>query len=97
MQLILESIYKYERVNHKFPERLQDLIPTYVQSIPKDWLGKELLYSTNDQDGFILSYYLRPNYGCAYNDKSRNWNCGFGDLSLSEFDQVFLGSKKQLK
>jgi len=80
VQTIINAIYEFEKINDKFPDQLYDITPTYyAKTIPKDRMGKEVFYSTDDLNGFIISYMLEPNYGCGYTNKTKIWECGFGD------------------
>ena len=70
--VIVEAIYEYKQVNHEFPERLDDLVPIYLDRVPDGFF-----YATNPLDGFVLSYRLRPNYGCGFADRSTKWECRY--------------------
>jgi len=76
---VVSAINEFEVVNQRFPDQLMDLVPNYIKSIPKDWAGHELFYSTDKVNGFNLSFQVRPNYGCGYTNKTKQWECGFGD------------------
>ena len=76
---VVSAIYKFERINQRFPDQLPDLVPSYLKSISKDWTGHELFYSTDKVNGFTLSVIIRASYGCGYTNKTKEWECGFGD------------------
>lgn len=77
--LIIDAIYEYEDIFGKFPNELDDLIPSYLDSIPTPKGGYDFFYNTNSVDGFILVYQIGPNYGCGYSDDVKDWECGYGD------------------
>jgi hypothetical protein len=77
--IIINALYKYQQDHDNFPSTLNDLVPDYLDSVPKTNGGDRFFYNTNSIDGFLLGFSVKPKFGCGYTDQSKKWECGFGD------------------
>jgi hypothetical protein len=75
---IIVALHHYEQDNNRFPASLGDLVPIYIEEIPKTSGGKEFFYSTSELRGFYLSFKVRTRYGCGFSTRLEQWECGYG-------------------
>ena len=76
---IIDALLEYERIHGTFPTRMQGLVPRFIDSIPLTISGEDYFYSTNSVDGFVLSFTVKPRFGCGYTYQAKEWECGYGD------------------
>ena len=74
---IITACEKFHTANGKFPQTLDDLVPQYMQSIPRAkncmFLGE--FWYWNPEGEPRLAWYAVPPYGRKiYNFKNRKWN-----------------------
>lgn len=73
---IIRACESYREANGSYPDRLDQLVPRYMNSIPRAkyccWLG-EFQYSPSPRS-HILRWYLIPPFGrMVYNFETRKW------------------------
>jgi len=76
---IIKALYLYKQEHDGFPKTLTDLMPKYLEKIPKTAGGQDFFYSANSVDGFFLSFEVDSRSGCGYTDKLQVWECSYGD------------------
>ena len=77
--LVVNALYIYKETYGVFPKTLKDLLPNYLQEIPKTQGGQDFFYITDSFDGFIISFKVESRLGCGYTDKLKDWDCSYGD------------------
>ena len=79
---IINALEKYKNEHGKYPQRLGELVPEYLEKDPqKDDAGEiRFIYFPAEEGG---SYYLRLSYpsffgtdDCSYTPAERKWSCG---------------------
>jgi hypothetical protein len=77
---IIVAIETYYKVNGVFPEKLELLIPAYIDELPITKDGREFKYSLNDYSGYSLLFYIpgtEDHGNCAYSHDASEWDCSF--------------------
>jgi|SRR6266571_4081595 len=78
-QPIIESLENYKANNHRYPDAISDLFPTYLTAVAEEELKQGMLqylqYRKQDE-GYKLTFtYYRPGVNiCVYQPES-NWVC----------------------
>lgn len=88
-QLIIQAIDEFVEINGFYPDKLDELIPKFINNYPKTITDQKYKYfklvsaKENEVEPYILSFELRNaiNVTCAYfpgaNEISEmNWECG---------------------
>ena len=80
-QEILDAIQRFNIDNNKFPLKLDELVPEYLNEIPITTTGQPYSYKQFDLHTFILTFRLsssqdKLNAYCAYLYSSDLWECG---------------------
>jgi len=60
--------------NYHYPKDLDELVPTYLQELPKTYNGKNFGYYTSIQDGYGVCYAL-DTVACCYRQNISFWDC----------------------
>jgi hypothetical protein len=73
---IVAAIERYYQDTGSYPESLGDLIPHYLDEIPKTTTGHGFAYHLYDNDYYILEFpFTRRNIACGYTPVSKEWEC----------------------
>jgi hypothetical protein len=76
---VIIALEAYNRAYRVFPNDVYELVPKFINEIPKTTTGDDFFYSTNSVDGYVISFIARPGFGCGYTYQSQEWECGYGD------------------
>lgn len=75
---IISAIEKYHEDNLKYPDKLADLVPTNLPTLPKTKMRlynhPDFYYSYNsDKDYYVIGFNTQPWMLCEYNSLSKTW------------------------
>ena len=76
--LIVEAIEDYFDKNEEYPKTLNELVPDYLDEIPKTITNQDFQYWLSEVDNFIVAYPLKTknnHYMCGYIKKMEEWEC----------------------
>jgi hypothetical protein len=74
---IVNALYAYKQAYGVFPNTLNDLVPDYLDKIPKTAGWHDFFYATDPIESFILDFKAAPRTYCGYTDKLKGWECGY--------------------
>ena len=78
---IIAAIERYRQDQGMYPSLLQDLVPEYMEAIPKTITGRSYSYKLSaDTGGYVLCFSLlwNNNPGCCYLPRFPIWDCSPG-------------------
>ncbi|MBN3040834.1 MAG: hypothetical protein JW867_06870 [Candidatus Omnitrophica bacterium] len=75
-KILIEACEKYKKINNKYPDKLQDLVPIFISKVPaaKYTLASNKFYYLKTEDSHILFYMHIPPFGRpTYNFEKKQW------------------------
>ncbi|MDR2761043.1 MAG: hypothetical protein LBB88_00395, partial [Planctomycetaceae bacterium] len=84
--VIVIAIEKYHFDNNEYPEQLKQLVPDYLEEIPKHRLGTRKWKYVREENRFQLTFMARP-WGYpsySYNSETGKWSSN-GILALRQW------------
>lgn len=75
---IVAAIERYHDERHAFPEKLDELVPVYLERIPTPWTSAwEFRYHYfKKEERYLLMYNPFGMWKCGYFRPKKEWNCG---------------------
>jgi hypothetical protein len=76
---LVHAIEEYERDHGKYPERLESLVPAYLETIPETVADAPFWYYVDDMWGFVLGFDVSGGLesDCGYTARFALWDCGW--------------------
>ena len=74
---IATAIESYHQTNNSYPEKLKDLVPEHIDSIPFNWTGYHHwhYWKNKKREGYTLLFLPYGFMKCAYNSQEKTWHC----------------------
>lgn len=73
---LIHNIEQYHQANSKYPDKLADLVPTYISRVPLakyTFVFSEFVYFNQDENASIFYFALPPFGRPTYNFNNKSW------------------------
>jgi len=72
---IVAAIESYHQTNNSYPEKLKNLVPEHIDSIPFNWMGYYTWVYHKHDDDYMLLFVPYGMMKCSYNKNDKDWVC----------------------
>lgn len=76
INLVIDAVENYYGDNGRYPEKIEELIPKYLDEKPVTLTGEEIWYEKEEKDQYLVGYNPTETRYCIYKKEIGDIECG---------------------